>query len=77
MFTVERVTTFEYYCPDGHTLAELNQSHRARFCYTCGLRLEERQVPYDAAYCTTCRSPVNPEWDYCPNCGQVRENGTS
>ena len=72
MFTTKRVTTFERYCPHGHTLPPslLPQSnHSGRFCPTCGLPTEERQESYDAAYCADCNNPVNPGWRYCLYCG--------
>jgi len=74
MFTVKRVTTVEHHCPNGHTpLPDLFPDHSVKFCHICGLPLEERQEPYDAAYCANCNSPVNPIWNYCPYCGQARE----
>lgn len=74
MFVVERVTTFEYYCPNGHTPPQpMPQSQRLRFCHSCGLPLEERQESYDASYCANCRNPVDPSWNHCPYCGQERE----
>jgi len=77
MFAVKRVTTVERYCPNGHILLPdllAQSSHSVRFCYICGLSVKEKQVPYDAAYCAVCNNPVNPSWNYCPYCGQGRED---
>jgi len=76
MFTVKKVTTFECYCPNGHTpLSDLlpQGSHSVRFCHICGMPIEERQVTYDAPYCADCNNPVHPSWNYCPYCDQGRE----
>jgi hypothetical protein len=72
MFTVRRVITVEYRCPNGHPL-ELPVGHLLRFCYRCGLAVEAKNVPYDAPYCADCNSPVDPNWSYCPYCGRGRE----
>lgn len=76
MFVVEKVTTLERYCPNGHEplfdlLPETN--HSVRFCHICSTSIEERQVTYDAAYCSNCNSQVSPAWNYCPYCGQGRD----
>ena len=76
MFTVTKVTTFEGYCPNGHTpLPDLFplSTNSVKFCHTCGIPLKERQVTHDAAYCADCNNPVDPSWNYCPYCGQGRE----
>lgn len=73
MFVVERVPTFEYYCPNGHALPELNQNRRASFCPTCGQRLEEKQVLCDVPFCSNCRSQVDPGWNYCPYCDHLNK----
>lgn len=76
MFTVKKVITFERYCTKGHTpLPDLwpRCKHSVGFCHICGMPLQERPVPYDAAYCTDCNHPVDPSWNCCPCCGQGRE----
>lgn len=86
MFAVKGATTVEYYCPNGHeTLPDLLPpdpadrdllglaDHAMRFCHICGAPIEVRQVIYDAAICADCNKSVNPEWNYCPYCGQGRE----
>jgi len=70
MFKVERVAAFEYYCPSGHHLPDINHSQQLRFCPECGQQLEEKRIFYDAPYCTNCHSQVSPNWLYCPYCGQ-------
>lgn len=73
MFTVKRVITFERYCPNGHpTLPDLlpQSNNSVKYCHVCGTSIEERQVPYDAAFCADCNNPVHPSWNYCPYCGQ-------
>ncbi len=72
MFTVRRVTTVEYRCPNGHAL-EAPVGRSVRFCHLCGLTVEARNVSYDAPYCAGCNSPVDPNWAYCPYCGRGRE----
>jgi len=77
MFAVKKVTTIERYCPNGHILLPdllAQNSHSVRFCYICGLSVKEKQVPYDVPYCAVCNNPVNPSWNYCPYCGQGRED---
>ena len=77
MFAVKKVTTTERYCPNGHIpLPDLlaQSSHSVRFCHICGLSVKERRVPYDAPYCAVCNNPVHPSWNYCPYCGQGRED---
>ncbi|KKL80836.1 hypothetical protein LCGC14_2000790 [marine sediment metagenome] len=79
MFTTIKVSTFEGYCPNGHSpLPDLltQSNHSVRFCFLCGALIEERQVSYDAAYCSTCNSPVSPTWNFCPYCGQGRQGVT-
>lgn len=76
MFKVETRPTTERYCPQGHQpLFDLwpEGDHSVKFCHICGTSILERQVTYDAALCGICNSPVNPEWNYCPYCGQGRE----
>ena len=75
MFRVKEANILERRCPNGHTplldlLPESNLS--VRFCPVCGRLLEERQVTYDAAYCSNCNNRVAPGWDYCPYCGRIR-----
>lgn len=72
MFTVERVAAFEYHCPSGHDIPDLNHSPGLRFCPECGQRLDEKPVFFDAPYCTNCRSQVDPNWNYCPYCSEGR-----
>ncbi|MBU0847371.1 zinc ribbon domain-containing protein [Patescibacteria group bacterium] len=76
MFKVREATTVEHRCPNGHNLllnprSENDQS--VKFCHLCGASLEEQQAPYHAAYCANCNNPVYPDWNYCPFCGQGRE----
>lgn len=75
MFTVGKTTTLERYCANGHQplasfLPETN--HSVKFCHICAASIEERQLSYDAAYCSNCNSLVTPAWNYCPYCGQGR-----
>lgn len=74
MFIVEKITTIERYCPDGHTpVPDLPQSNNLRFCPICGASIEEHQTTYDAALCANCNNRVCPTWNYCPYCGRARE----
>ena len=76
MFKVEQKTYTERYCPNGHEplvgpLPEWDAP--IKFCHICGASIEERPTTYDAALCTNCNNPVNPQWNFCPYCGQGRE----
>ncbi|MBA7650602.1 hypothetical protein ES703_58412 [subsurface metagenome] len=80
MFEVKSTPTVERYCPNGHPpLPDLRSEddHSIKFCPICGTPIEERPITYDAAYCANCNNLVNPTWNYCPYCGQGRENETS
>lgn len=75
MFKVEERSITERYCPNGHELLSApfpEWDAPIKFCHICGMPILERQVTYDAAICSECNSPVNPEWNYCPYCGQRR-----
>lgn len=76
MFKVETRPTTERYCPNGHEpLPDLwpEDDHSVKFCHICGTSIEEHPTTYDAAFCANCNSPVNPASNYCPYCGQARE----
>lgn len=74
MFKVETRPITEHYCPNGHELLPdlWPENDRVKFCHNCGAKIEEHQVTYDAAYCASCSSPVNPTWSYRPYCGRPR-----
>lgn len=76
MFKVERVATFEYSCPKGHPI-QMPAGQRYRFCPECGEDLVEKYVYFDAPYCTNCRNLVDPEWKYCPYCGESKEGNVT
>lgn len=77
MFKVETRPATERYCPNGHEplfSPFLAKDHEVKFCHICGAPIEERQTTYDAALCANCSIPVNPDWNFCPYCGQGRED---
>jgi len=76
MFKVEKGTTSERYCPKGHQPIpnfSPEDDPKVKFCHVCGAPIQERQVTYDVAYCANCNNQVYPYWNYCPYCGQARE----
>jgi len=74
MFKVETRPTTERYCPNGH---EPLQDNSAKFCHLCGSPPIIQETTYDAALCANCHKVVDPTWDYCPYCGQGREEGSN
>ncbi|MBA7468399.1 hypothetical protein ES707_03647 [subsurface metagenome] len=74
MFKVETRPTTERYCPQGHQplSGSWPGANPVKFCHICGASIKEREVTYDAAVCANCNSPVSPDWDFCPYCGQGR-----
>jgi len=76
VFRVEKRTTTERYCRNGHNLMPHlwpGDDDSVKFCHICGASIEERQTIYDAALCANCNNPVHPTWNYHPYCGQARE----
>ena len=76
MFKVEQKTYTERYCPNGHeplVAPLLGWDDPIKFCHICGALILERQATCDAAMCSECNRPVNPEWNFCPYCSQGRE----
>ena len=70
MFKVETRTSSELYCPNGHE--QPPGDHSVNFCHICGEPIP--QLTYDAALCARCNNPVSPEWNFCPYCGQGRDD---
>lgn len=77
MFKVESRSATERYCPNGHEPHFypflLEKDHPVKFCHECGALIKERQTTYDFSFCANCNSQVNPDWNFCPYCGQGRE----
>ncbi len=42
------------------------------FCPMCGEKLEPKEIIEEILCCTSCASPVNNTWEYCPYCGEER-----
>lgn len=72
MFKVKHVNSNVCSCPNGHEIPEANRHQEMRFCPECGTSLLVELLPCDYVFCTGCLNRVDPEWNYCPYCGQPK-----
>lgn len=79
MFKVETREVMDRWCSNGHSPLPdpwPSSDHAPKFCHLCGAPVRQQATTCDAALCANCNNPVDPTWNYCPYCGQDREEGS-
>lgn len=45
-----------------------------KYCPACGAELIKEEVPHDVFFCSHCVKEVGETWNYCPYCGEKKED---
>ena len=59
-------------CPNDCPFQFLDKN--VHYCPSCGAALIREKFDHDVFFCSHCVKEVNEHWNYCPYCGEKKED---